>query len=71
MSELAWTKEELLAQIFTAREELEATLARVPERQMGAPILHDGWSVKDTLGHLGFWEELAIARFNLLRAGAK
>jgi len=69
MSELAWTKEELLAQIFTAREELEATLARVPERQMGAPILHDGWSVQDTLCHLAFWEEVAMACFAALRAG--
>jgi hypothetical protein len=36
---------------------------------MEAPVLHDGWSVKDVLGHLAFWEGLAVSQFTLLRAG--
>ncbi len=63
------TKESLLAQIYAGREELEATLARVPEEQMQAPILGDGWSVQDLLGHLAFWQDLLVARFAALRAG--
>jgi hypothetical protein len=69
MNEPEWTKEKLLAQVFAAREELETTLARVPEQEMGTPILHDGWSVQDTLCHLAFWQELATACFAALRAG--
>jgi hypothetical protein len=69
MNEPEWTKEKLLAQLFTAREELETTLAHVPEQEMGTPILHDGWSVQDTLCHLAFWQEWMTACFAALRAG--
>jgi hypothetical protein len=63
------TKESLLARIRAGHEELEAALARIPEEQMQTPILHDGWSVQDTLGHLAFWQDLLGARFAALRAG--
>jgi hypothetical protein len=69
MSEQEWTKEKVLDKITSGRKAFEQTLARVPEQDMEAPVLHDGWSVKDVLGHLGFWEGLTASRFILLRAG--
>jgi len=63
------TKESLLAHLFAARETFEETIARIPEDQLETPILHDETSVKDMLGHIAFWEELATARFEALRAG--
>ncbi len=64
-----YTKETLTAKILSGRKAFEETLARVPAHEMETPILHDGWSVKDVLGHLGFWEAQTVSRFNLLRAG--
>src|SRR5512140_2451619 len=69
MSEPEFTKQSLADRIMSARQAFEETLMRVPAHQMETPILHDGWSVKDVLGHLGFWEARTLARFADLRAG--
>src|SRR6187551_1201221 len=69
MNDDAFTKENLLARLFSAREIFEETLARLPEEQLETPILHDETSVKDMLGHIAFWEELATAKFDALHAG--
>lgn len=69
MSDEEFTKESLLARLFTSRETFEETLARLPEDQLETPILHGETSAKDMLGHIAFWEELATARFDALRAG--
>jgi hypothetical protein len=69
MSEPKSRKEDLLARIVSGRQALEQTLARIPEKDLEAPILHDGWSVKDTLGHLAYWEGTLVSRLNTLRAG--
>lgn len=64
-----FTKENLMKRVVNGRTAFEETLARVPEDQMQTPILHDGWSIQDMLGHLAFWQELMTARFAALRAG--
>jgi hypothetical protein len=69
MSKQKLTKEQVLDKIISGHRAFEEILARVPEQAMEAPALHDGWSVKDVLGHLGFWEGLTASRFTLLRAG--
>lgn len=69
MNDHEFTKENLIDRIVASRGEFEAALVRIPEEQMQTPILHDGWSVKDMLGHLAFWEERLVAGFNKLRAG--
>lgn len=69
MSDDEFTKESLLARLHAGRETFEAMLARVPEEQMQAIILHDDWSVQDMLGHIAFWQELATSYFAALRAG--
>ncbi len=64
-----FTKETLATRIVVSRKAFEETLARVPAQELETPILHDGWSVKDVLGHLGFWEARTVSRFQQLRAG--
>jgi hypothetical protein len=29
-----------------------------------APNLHDGWSVKDLVAHIGFWEQHTAMKFS-------
>ena len=69
MSDLPSTQDELVARMLGGRQVLEVTLSRVAAQQMEAPLLHDGWSVKDMLGHLGYWEAQIVARFATLQAG--
>ena len=63
------SKQELTAQIQAARQQLESVLAHVDEERMPLVILHGEWSVKDLIGHLGFWENSVVTLFNTLRAG--
>ena len=42
-----------------ARERLEAVIARVGDRDV---VLSDGWTAAALLGHLAFWDRLAVAR---------
>jgi hypothetical protein len=34
-------------------------------------VLHGEWSIKDLIGHLGFWEERVVSLFTTLRMGRK
>jgi hypothetical protein len=62
-------KQDLTTKIVSGRAQLDAALARVDEERMPLIILHGEWSVKDMIGHLGFWENTAVSLFNTLRAG--
>jgi hypothetical protein len=62
-------KQDLTARILTGRTQLEAALSHVDEERMPLIILHGEWSVKDLIGHLGFWENNVVSLFNTLRAG--
>jgi hypothetical protein len=64
-----FSKEELLRRVHTGRQELESTLARINESRMSAKELHDGWSVKDMLAHLGWWEHRIARIFDALIQG--
>lgn len=61
---------ELLARIHRERERLAAQLARVPTEQMTTPVLAGGWSVKDVLAHIVFWEQRALLIVRNAQAGA-
>jgi hypothetical protein len=55
------TREEALAVLDEHRGRLLELLARVPEAERATPGIGGGeWSVKDLVGHLAFWEELAV-----------
>lgn len=76
---------ELLAHVRTSHARLEQALSALTPAQTEAEVLDDGWSVKATLAHITWWEQLplhAIAgqpdedilpgeKFDLDRANAK
>ena len=50
------SKAELLRSMQAVRWEWESVLAMVGEDRMTLPVLHGGWSVKDTIGHVAYYE---------------
>jgi hypothetical protein len=62
-------KSELLNEVRKGRARLEATLAQIREADMTPGRLDNGWSVKDLLAHLAFWERRAGELLNILLRG--
>jgi uncharacterized protein (TIGR03083 family) len=61
------TKQQLLKLIGQERERLERVVAQVPPQRLEEPTLEGGWSLKDTLAHLSWWERRTA---HALRSGA-
>ena len=53
----------LLSQLKQGRQELEKVLDGIPGERLEVPCLANGWSIKDFIGHLGFWEKRALEIF--------
>lgn len=49
-------KVELLEKMWTARRQWEAVLEQVPEARFTEPSMHGGWTVKDSMGHVAYYE---------------
>lgn len=49
--------------------ELMAAIEGLPERRMSAPGVAGGWSVKDVLAHVAYWEGRAIGSVERALAG--
>ncbi len=64
-------KAELLASIHSGRAQFESVLAQFDDDQSLAPRLPGGWSIKDLIAHIGFWEQHTARRFSALLRGAK
>lgn len=62
-------REELLTRIHEARRELEEAINRYTPNQVTEPLLPNAWSVKDVIGHIGFWEARMVSLYTILRAG--
>ena len=62
---------ELLARIRSGRALFESALAQFSDDQLLAPKLHGGWSIKDLIAHIGFWEQHTAMRFSALLRGMK
>ena len=62
-------KDVLLQKMKDSRQALLETLAKLPTEQRAEPILGDGWSVKDTIVHLNYWEGQLVTMLFQLRAG--
>ena len=60
---------ELLARIRSGRAQFESALAQFSDDQLLAPNLHGGWSLKDLIAHIGFWEQHTAIRFSALLRG--
>lgn len=50
-------RRELMQKMQTGRERLDAALFGLGDGAMLAPDLENGWSIKDMLAHLAFWEK--------------
>jgi hypothetical protein len=53
-------KSELLRMIRTAHADMQNYLASLTPEQRVAPVLDQGWSVKDSLAHISAWENMTI-----------
>jgi hypothetical protein len=54
------SKREMLDLIRSERRELEAVLDELSEDRMVDPGLEGGWSVKDILAHITWWEQRMV-----------
>ncbi len=50
------TKSKLIEAMETTRTEWEQVLALVGEERMTLAVLHGNWTVKDTIGHVAYYE---------------
>lgn len=50
------TKTELLRQMRAERTRWDALMSQIPRDRMLEPAIYDGWSIKDTIGHIAFYE---------------
>jgi uncharacterized protein (TIGR03083 family) len=55
-------KQELLRLIRTERDALDALIISLPMEQLTAPSLSGGWSVKDILAHITWWEQQMLLK---------
>lgn len=62
-------REELLQRIRASRSELEAEIGHFDKHRLTEPILPNGWSVKDVMAHIGFWERRIATLYEILTAG--
>lgn len=49
--------DEIVAGVAAAHERFLDVIAPLTDEQLQAPVLADGWSVKDVLAHLAFWDQ--------------
>ena len=63
------TKERILTKLQAEHEALLEVLARVPAEQMTEPHFEGGWSVKDLLAHITFWERRPLDRIQATLRG--
>lgn len=63
------SKAELMQNIRERHGEMEMLLASLTPEQMTAPELDAGWSVKDSLAHIGEWENLLVEWVGEYRQG--
>ena len=64
-------KTRLLASIQLKYRSLEKTLERVGVERIEEPSLDGGWSVKDLLAHITFWEQNALRNVDAVLSGEK
>jgi|GEM_PF-74831 len=62
-------RDELLQQIEQQRGAFETLLSRFSRNERDQAVLANGWSIKDLLGHLGFWQERVVSIYHHLTGG--
>ncbi len=65
------TREQVIDWTHSEHDMLEQVVNSLTPEQLVAPILDDGWSVKDVLAHIAEWEKLMLGWIEAyLRGGA-
>lgn len=64
-------KAALLRMIGEQHDRLETTIAAMSAAELTAPSLDGGWSAKDALAHLAFWEQNMLSRIRRAAAGER
>jgi hypothetical protein len=65
-------RDEAVATLAEGKEALDRLFAQLSDAEMERPnTIGDAWSAKDLLGHVAFWEELALAAIAACRAGRR
>lgn len=62
-------REELVDRIHRSRVELDDVIARFDRGDLTEPALANGWSVKDIIAHIGFWERRIVTLYDILVRG--
>jgi hypothetical protein len=67
------TRQEALATLADGQARVDQLLSGLTEEELATPATIGGgeWSAADLLGHLAFWEELALEALTSWRAGRK
>jgi hypothetical protein len=61
----------LLAQLDAAWTEFQQSYAGLSDLQITRPGVSEGWSVRDTIAHVAWWEEEALKHLPLILAGGR
>ncbi len=62
-------RSELLNRIKAGRAEFDAAVNLFDKHDLAKPLLENGWSVKDVLAHICFWEKRIVSLYETLAAG--
>ena len=62
-------KARVLATLEAKHAALEAALARIPAAEMLEPHFEGGWSAKDLLAHITYWERRTLGRIQATQRG--
>jgi len=65
------TKEQLLAKLERAWAALHESYAGLSDAEMTEPAVVGGWSVKDIVAHVTWWEEEALTHLPTILAGKR
>jgi uncharacterized protein (TIGR03083 family) len=65
------TKDELMSHIRTERAALESLVERLTDEQMTHTGVMEGWSIKDILAHVTWWEGRMIYLIETAKRGEK
>ena len=67
------SRTQALATLETGQDELDSLFGQLTDTELSQPgtVGRSDWAAKDLLGHIAFWEELALETIDAWRAGLR
>jgi len=65
----ALSRHEALATLEAGQQELDSLLYELSDAELDEPRTIGDWAAKDVVGHVAFWEELALQTIDSFRGG--